>query len=136
MLFRYTGKRIISGPFIERIENVFSHLKYKYEIIFCLDPSPDRTEEVISEEISKNDIIRLIRFSNRFGQPAATMAGIHFCKGDACVIIDVDLQDPPELIEQMIEKWKDGNKVVLARRKRREGEDCFKIDYYQDRGTG
>ncbi|MBP2134449.1 dolichol-phosphate mannosyltransferase [Methanomicrobium sp. W14] len=74
------------------------------------------------DEIKRNENIRLIRFSRRFGQPAATLAGIHFCKGDACVVIDVDLQDPPELIEKMVEKWKEGYKVVYAKRSSRKGE--------------
>lgn len=112
--------------FLSRTENVLKKVTEKYEIIFCLDPSPDNTEKIILNEINKNERIRLIKFSRRFGQPAATMAGIHYCKGDACVVIDVDLQDPPELIIPMIEKWNEGYKVVLARRKSRKGETIIK----------
>jgi glycosyltransferase involved in cell wall biosynthesis len=74
-------------PVVERIGT--------YEIIFCLDPSPDRTETVISEEIARNSRIGLLVFSRRFGQPSATMAGILNCSGQWCAVIDVDLQDPP-----------------------------------------
>ncbi len=113
-------------PFLERMEPVLNHLNLKYEIIFCLDPSSDNTELVILDEIKRNENIRLIRFSRRFGQPAATLAGIHFCKGDVCVVIDVDLQDPPELIEPMLEKWREDYKVVYAQRSSRKGETFFK----------
>jgi dolichol-phosphate mannosyltransferase len=113
-------------PFLERIAPLMVKLKTKYEIIFCLDPSPDRTEEIILDAIKENENIRLIKFSRRFGQPAATMAGIHLCKGDVCVVIDVDLQDPPELIEPMLVKWREGYKVVYAKRKSRKGETFLK----------
>ena len=113
-------------PFLKRAELVLEKLNYPYEIIFCLDPSPDNTEQIILDEIKRNENIRLIKFSRRFGQPAATMAGIHFCKGDICVVIDVDLQDPPELIEEMLAKWREGYKVVYAKRRSRKGETFFK----------
>jgi len=112
--------------FLKRMESVLEKLNHPYEIIFCLDPSPDNTEKIIIEEIKRNENIRLIRFSRRFGQPAATLAGIHFCKGEVCVVIDVDLQDPPELIEPMLEKWREGYKVVYAKRRSRKGETLFK----------
>ena len=113
-------------PFLDRMESVLKTLKHPYEILFCLDPSPDSTEQIIMDEIKRNENIRLIKFSRRFGQPAATMAGIHFCKGDICVVIDVDLQDPPELIEDMVRKWQEGYKVVYAKRRSRKGETFLK----------
>jgi dolichol-phosphate mannosyltransferase len=113
-------------PFLQRMEDVVTKLNVSYEILFCLDPSPDNTEQVIMDEIKRNENIRLIKFSRRFGQPAATMAGIHLCKGDICVVIDVDLQDPPELIEEMFAKWREGYKVVYAKRRSRKGETFVK----------
>ncbi|MFA6362410.1 glycosyltransferase family 2 protein [Methanoregula sp.] len=113
-------------PFLQRTETLLKKLQLSYEIIFCLDPSPDNTEQIIMDEIKQNENIRLIRFSRRFGQPAATLAGIHFCKGDVCVVIDVDLQDPPELIEPMLGKWREGYKVVYAKRSSRKGETFIK----------
>jgi len=113
-------------PFLERIEPVLKGLGGAYEIIFCLDPSPDRTEEVITEAIARNQNIRLIVFSRRFGQPSATMAGLMLCKGAACVVIDVDLQDPPELIPALYDRLRDGVEVVYAKRRSRKGETLVK----------
>src|ERR1041384_1616385 len=70
------------SPFLRRIETVLNRLGGTYEIIFCLDPGPDRTEQVILEEIRSNPSIRLVVFSRRFGQPSATMAGLLLCRGD------------------------------------------------------
>lgn len=113
-------------PFMARVENVFSRMQVSYEVIFSLDPSPDRTEEVILEEINRNSNIKLLVFSRRFGQPAATMAGILSCTGKTCVVIDVDLQDQPELIELMYKKLDEGFEVVYAKRRSRKGETLFK----------
>jgi polyisoprenyl-phosphate glycosyltransferase len=114
-------------PFLSRMENVLDTMDIPYEILFCLDPSPDRTEEVILEEINRNPNIKLLVFSRRFGQPAATMAGILDCTGQSCVVIDVDLQDPPELIVEMYAKLREGYGVVLARRRSRKGETLLKL---------
>lgn len=121
----YKEERCIR-PFLSRVESVMSEMGVTYEVIFSLDPSPDRTEEFILEEIRRNPAIRLLVFSRRFGQPAATMAGIFSAIGDACVTIDVDLQDPPELIEQMFAKLKEGYEVIYAKRRSRKGETWVK----------
>jgi polyisoprenyl-phosphate glycosyltransferase len=113
-------------PFLARVEAVFEQMSKSYEVIFALDPSPDRTEEIILEEINRNSNIKLMVFSRRFGQPAATMAGIFGCSGDTCVVIDVDLQDQPELIEQMYAKLSEGYEVVYAKRRSRKGETLIK----------
>lgn len=113
-------------PFLARAEAVFEHMGISYEIIFALDPSPDKTEEIILAEISRNQNIKLLVFSRRFGQPAATMAGILNCLGKTCVIIDVDLQDPPELMEQMYARLTEGYEVVYAKRRSRKGETMSK----------
>jgi len=113
-------------PFLARVEQIVSKMNISHEIIFALDPSPDRTEDVIVEEISRNSNIKLLVFSRRFGQPAATMAGILSCSGDTCVVIDVDLQDPPELIEQLYAKLHEGYEVVYAKRHTRKGETLAK----------
>ena len=112
-------------PFLDRTVPVLERLG-KYEIIFCLDPSPDRTEAVICEEAARNPSIGLMVFSRRFGQPAATMAGILNCSGNWCVAIDVDLQDPPEVIAKLLAKADEGFEVVTARRSSREGETVVK----------
>jgi dolichol-phosphate mannosyltransferase len=109
-------------PFLERMEPVLASISENYEIVFCLDPCPDKTEQVIVEEIQRNRRIKLVVFSRRFGQPAATMAGIAISKGAACAVIDVDLQDPPELIKDMHAKMQEGFDVVYAKRRSRKGE--------------
>ena len=113
-------------PFLQRTENVLNTIGKSYEIIFALDPSSDNTEKVILDEIKRNKNIKLLVFSRQFGQPAATIAGILNCKGSYCVIIDVDLQDPPEIIEQLYKKIISGYEVVYAKRKNRKGETIFK----------
>jgi polyisoprenyl-phosphate glycosyltransferase len=114
------------APFVERMEAVLKSLGVSYEILFCLDPSPDRTEEVILAEIARNPNIRLVVFSRRFGQPSATMAGLFMCRGVAAVVIDVDLQDPPELIGPMLARLRQGYEVVYAKRRSRQGETLVK----------
>jgi dolichol-phosphate mannosyltransferase len=113
------------GPCLARLVPVLEKIGH-YEIIFCLDPSSDRTEDVIRDQIAKNECIRLMVFSRRFGQPAATMAGILNSIGETCVVIDVDLQDPPELIAELYAKLRDGFDVVYAQRRTREGETWLK----------
>ena len=122
-------------PFLQRTEKVLDKLGKSYEIIFALDPSSDNTEKIILDEIKRNKNIKLLIFSRQFGQPAATIAGISNCKGSYCVIIDVDLQDPPEIIENLYNKIISGYEVVYAKRKSRKGETFFKkmissIAYY------
>ncbi len=113
-------------PFLDRAESVLTSIGKTYEIIFALDPSPDNTELVIMEEITRNPNIRLMVFSRRFGQPAATMAGILSSEGDVCGVIDVDLQDPPELLSAMYSKLLIGYEVVYAKRRSRKGETLVK----------
>jgi glycosyltransferase involved in cell wall biosynthesis len=112
-------------PFLDRMAPVLAKLG-AYEIIFCLDPSTDNTEAVVRAEIARNPRVGLLVFSRRFGQPAATMAGILNCGGECCVVIDVDLQDPPEIVEDLYLKAQEGFDVVTARRASRAGETLIK----------
>ena len=112
--------------FIERVQGVVAGQDWDWEILFVVDPSPDRSYEVIKEQMERDPHIGLLRMSRRFGQPAATIAGIMNCTGDACVVIDVDLQDPPELILPMVQKWREGYDVVYAQRRSRKGETAVK----------
>jgi dolichol-phosphate mannosyltransferase len=112
--------------FLKRIRPILSAITEDYEIIFSLDPSPDRTEEVILDERSRDERIRLLRFSRRFGQPMATLAGLTYSTGDAVIVMDVDMQDPPELVGEMIQKWREGYDVVLPQRRQRTGEPWLK----------
>lgn len=109
-------------PLIERMAQIFDGIGHPWEVVFAMDPSPDRTEEVILQLIGEGRPIRLIRFSRRIGKPLSLLAGLDHAHGAAVVVIDADLQDPPELIELMVRKWKEGFKVVIAQRTSRKGE--------------
>lgn len=110
------------GPLYERVRATLDAARADFEIIFSLDPCDDETEDRIRELRSYDPRVKMIRLSRRFGQPAATLAGIRMATGDACVVIDCDLQDPPELIAEMIERWAEGFDVVYAQRRSRAGE--------------
>ena len=101
--------------------------KYNYEIIFINDGSKDSTLEILKKIASNDDNVKIISFSRNFGHQAAVTAGIRNLTGDAIIIMDADLQDPPELFEGMIEKWEEGYEVVYGKRKTREGESIFKL---------
>lgn len=112
--------------FLRRIRPVLAGVSEAYEIIFSLDPSPDRTEEVILEARATDERIKLLKFSRRFGQPMATLAGMHYSTGEAIIVMDVDMQDPPELVAEMVAQWRAGYDVVLPQRRQRTGEPWLK----------
>lgn len=112
--------------FLGRVRSILSGITDEYEIIFSLDPSPDRTEEVILEARTNDERIKLLKFSRRVGQPMATLAGLEYSRGDAVIVMDVDLQDPPELVHTMVTKWNEGYDVVLPQRRERTGEPWLK----------
>jgi dolichol-phosphate mannosyltransferase len=112
--------------FLARIRPILSPITEDYEIIFSMDPSPDRTEDVILEERGRDERIKLLKFSRRFGQPMATLAGLTYSSGEAAIVMDVDLQDPPELVGEMVAKWREGFDVVLPQRRQRTGEPWIK----------
>lgn len=112
--------------FLRRIRPLLSTITEDYEVIFSMDPSPDRTEEVIIEERMKDERVKLLKFSRRFGQPMATLAGLSYSCGEAVIVMDVDMQDPPELVGEMVAKWREGYDVVLPQRRQRTGEPWLK----------
>jgi dolichol-phosphate mannosyltransferase len=113
--------------FLKTVKPILSGITEDYEIIFSLDPSKDRTEELILAARFNDPRIKLLRFSRRFGQPAATWAGLSYSSGRAVIVIDCDLQDPPSLISEMWRLWRDEDyKVVIPQRKSRQGENCIK----------
>ena len=113
-------------PFLFKINPILKKITSLYEIIFVLDPSEDNTEEIISQEIVNDKNIKLIKFSRRFGQPAALLAGIKNSNLDNVVLIDVDLQDPPELIEEMYKLRKENYDTILAKRSKKKGENLIR----------
>lgn len=114
------------GLMYERMSKVLSKISDDYEIIYVNDCSRDETLLRIKALADKDKHVKYVSFSRNFGHQIAVSAGLDVCQGDAVVIIDGDLQDPPELIEQMYEKYKEGYKVVYARRTSRDGETWFK----------
>lgn len=113
-------------PFLNKINPILQKITNSYEIIFVLDPSKDNTEEIILDEINLDKRIKMIKFSRRFGQPAALLAGIKNALMDNIVLIDVDLQDPPELIEDMYKLRKENYDTILAKRSKKKGENFFR----------
>ncbi len=100
--------------------------KYRFEFLFINDGSSDKTLNLIRAESEKNPSIAYVNLSRNFGKETGMLAGFDHATGDALVIIDADLQDPPELIPQMIELWEQGFDDVYARRRSREGETWLK----------
>ena len=112
--------------FLAAIRPVLAAVTEDYEVIFVADPCTDRTVELIRDEHARDPRIKLLLFSRRFGQPAATLGGMTYARGQAIVVIDCDLQDPPGLIPEMVRLWRAGNKVVIPQRTSREGETLIK----------
>jgi dolichol-phosphate mannosyltransferase len=111
-------------PLIKRLLPVLKD--YQYEIIFVDDGSSDKTAEIIKKLANKNPSIRLISFLRNFGHQMALTAGYQASHGDCVITIDSDLQDPPEIIPQLIKKWQKGVQIVYAKRNERQGEKFFK----------
>jgi glycosyltransferase involved in cell wall biosynthesis len=114
------------AEFVRRLIPILEAITSDFEIIFALDPSPDRTEDVILEARAHEPRVKLLRFSRRIGQPMATLGGLHYSTGEAVIVMDVDLQDPPELIPEMIARWQEGFDVIYAQRRNRKGETWLK----------
>lgn len=110
----------------KQLKGVMDSTKENYEIIFVNDGSKDKTVEILKGYCKKDKNIKLIDFSRNFGHQVAISAGMDEAGGDAVVVIDADLQDPPRVILEMIAKWKDGYDVVYGKRMKRKGETIFK----------
>lgn len=121
----YNEQEVIDETF-KRLAEVFKDYFMDVEYIFINDGSRDDTYFKLSEISRKNSGVRIINFARNFGHQIAITAGMDYAKGDAVVIIDADLQDPPEVILRMVEKWQEGFEVVYGKRLHREGETFFK----------
>lgn len=121
----YNEEEVIETTY-KRLSNVMHSTKEKYELLFVNDGSQDKTVEILKEISLRDSSVKLIDFSRNFGHQIAITAGMDYAKGEAVVVIDADLQDPPELILDMIDKWKQGYEVVYAKRTKRKGETFFK----------
>lgn len=112
--------------FHKRISNALAALKISYEVIYVNDGSRDRTMEVLRSLYAADNRVVVVSLSRNFGKENALTAGLEHVRGEAAVVIDADLQDPPELIGALIEEWRAGFDVVYARRTRRDGETPLK----------
>jgi len=110
----------------KRLKQVMDKADGPYELIFVNDGSADRTFEILEEICQQDKNVKLINFSRNFGHQPAITAGMDNASGQAIVVIDADLQDPPEVILEMIKKWKEGYDVVYGKRIKRKGETVFK----------
>ncbi|GAC91512.1 family 2 glycosyl transferase [Anoxybacillus flavithermus NBRC 109594] len=110
----------------KRLKRVMEQTDGAYELLFVNDGSKDDTLDILKELAVRDDTVKYLDFSRNFGHQIAITAGMDYASGEAIVIIDADLQDPPELILDMIGKWKEGYDVVYAKRTKRKGETFFK----------
>ncbi|MCU0291370.1 MAG: glycosyltransferase family 2 protein [Thermoanaerobaculaceae bacterium] len=110
-----------------RLTKVLQELVESYEILFVDDGSSDRSWAAIHVLASGDDHVRGLSFSRNFGHQMAFAAGLDHANGRAVVIMDADLQDPPEVIPELVAQWREGHEVVYAQRARREGETIFKV---------
>ena len=113
--------------FYRRTSAVMNQLDGTAELVLVFDGSRDRSPDIGRELRAQDPRIKIIIFSRNFGHQVAITAGIDYAEGDAVVVIDSDLQDPPEVIPELVAKWKDGFQVVFAQRKQRKGETFFKL---------
>lgn len=113
-------------PMYERLRAALDDLVKGLEIIYVDDGSRDRSWVAIEELATKDPRVRGISFARNFGHQAAVTAGVDHARGEAVVLIDADLQDPPEVIPELIARWREGYDVVYAQRKKRQGESLFK----------
>jgi dolichol-phosphate mannosyltransferase len=120
------NEELVAEACHRRLTEALAGLGEPYELIYVNDGSRDRTEAILNSLREADPHVRLICFSRNFGHQAAVSAGMRYSSGQAVVVIDADLQDPPEIIPEMIAKWKAGYDVVYGKRTRRKGESFFK----------
>jgi dolichol-phosphate mannosyltransferase len=112
--------------FITRVSAVMKKLGEPWELVLVDDGSKDRSPELILDRAAKDKHVRPVLFARNFGHQIAVTAGMDYAQGQAVILIDADLQDPPEVIPELIANWRDGYEVVYAVRRKRKGESFFK----------
>ena len=122
----YNEKDVLNMLY-ERLANIMdSNAKYNFEILFINDGSKDNTLDINKNLREKDKRVCYVNLSRNYGKETAMMAGFDYCKGDCLIILDADLQDPPELIPEMLKYWEEGYDDVYAKRRSRKGETFLK----------
>jgi polyisoprenyl-phosphate glycosyltransferase len=111
----------------KRLQEFLAKLALPAEVVFVNDGSRDRSMELLREAAERDPRYRVLSFARNFGHQTAITAGVDYARGEAVVVMDADLQDPPELVLEMVAKWRQGFDVVYGRRRKREGESWFKL---------
>ncbi|MBQ7114221.1 MAG: glycosyltransferase family 2 protein [Clostridia bacterium] len=116
----------VIGTSFARMDEAMRALPYEYEIIYINDGSRDGTMAHLRKIAAENSHVKVLSFSRNFGHQLAVTAGMDAAKGDALIVIDVDLQDPPEVIAKLVEAWEQGADIAYGKRLKRQGETVFK----------
>lgn len=128
VVLSFRNEEEVIPELIDRLHKVLSDLcPFDYELIFVNDASTDNSLPLLVEKAKENKRIKIINMSRRFGVAECVLAGMKYAKGDAVIYMDADLQDPPEVIPQLVEKWMQGAEVVHTVRTEREGEPALKL---------
>jgi dolichol-phosphate mannosyltransferase len=127
IVFSFRNEAEVLEELIQRVDAALSGQSGDYEIIFVNDDSDDGSLDLLIAERAKNPRIKIINMSRCFGYAECLSAGMAHASGDAVVTLDADLQDPPEVIPDLIDKWRDGAEVVYTVREHREGEPAFRM---------
>lgn len=123
----YCEEKMVDQCYTKLTQTLQEINNYEYEMIYVDDGSTDKTLEKLIELSNQDNRVKIVSFSRNFGHQAAVTAGLKYITGDAIVIIDSDLQDPPEAIPEMLKLWEAGNEVIYGKRKKRKGESVFKL---------
>ena len=113
--------------FYKEAISVLKNLNYEYELLFINDGSKDNTLNILKDFADRDACVKYISFSRNFGKEIGMIAGLDYATGDCVIIMDADLQDPPELIPEMLKHWENGYEVIYGKRKTRKGESAFKL---------
>ena len=127
ILFSFRNEEEVLPELVERLQAVAARLPVDCEFIFVNDSSTDRSLEILTERAGRDPRLKIVTLSRRFGVIEGFLAAMQYARGDAVVTMDCDLQDPPELIPEMVEKWQAGATVVYTVRTAREGESVLKM---------
>lgn len=127
VIFSFRNEERVLEPLIRRTQAVFETTSFDYELIFANDASTDRSLEILKNFHQKDPRIKILNMTRRFGVSNCFMAGFDQASGDAVIMMDSDLQDPPELIPQLLAKWQEGSEIVHTVRSKRKGESWAKV---------